>query len=448
MRVKIYNIYSDTKQVFEGDPAHVEAEILRHYSWLRSPDPEDQGDVAALVDHLNSAQSFEAEIEDPGEAMAKSEPQSRAGDDKDVIHAMLGYHANLHENLDAARFLRGGAPVPYDQVRRALWEGDGDAEEAALAAYGFDVSPASLKALRAVRDMSQMIKAETAMAPAEVEPGHPDAAAAAEAIKRAFDDHFVFPVELGGKHSRGSMVARDQETGVTWLLKPGVGATPAAGMGEDQASPSQREAAFWHVAQGWGLGGSLPETQLVRVDGREFAAIKLLPWSYRTLDKVVKEDPGRGRVLLEKYRHEGLLHKWAVLDGVLGNVDRHAQNVMVHLPDDDVKLIDHGSAMAGPHFDPVGDKYSFIPYYLRAWATTKFTALDPQAKLRVMPRVSGEVEQDLRRWLEGLSSTDLDKVLFRYGVDPGASRERLAKLKVMAIQVPVDEAVNRLWVGA
>jgi hypothetical protein len=102
--------------------------------------------------------------------------------------------------------------------------------------------------------------------------------------------------------------------------------------------------------------------------------------------------------------------------------------------------------MAGTQFDPAHDKNSFTPFYLRAWATGKFSTLSPQDKLKVMPRLSREAEEQFRGWLDGLHAEDLDRVLLRYGVDPAAAKMRLARLKVTATQGPADLAVNRAWV--
>jgi hypothetical protein len=276
-----------------------------------------------------------------------------------------------------------------------------------------------------------------------VEPGHQDANETADEVRRAFEDGFVVPVHLDGKHSKGALLASDQLSGKVWLLKPGSGGqSPSAGARQDASSQSRREAAFWHVADEWGLGDYLPRADLLLIDGREFAAINMLPWSYKTLAKIKNQrDP---RSILNPYLKSGVLHRWAVLDFVLGNPDRHGNNIMVS--DDIVKLIDHGSAMAGSDFDPAWDKNSFTPFYLRAWGPGKFSRLDAATKLKYMPRVDHQTEEDLRQWIEGLHAVDLDKVLLRYGVDPTPEKARLAKLKTMMVSEPADLVINRLWV--
>jgi hypothetical protein len=445
MQVNIYNHYSKIKKTLSGPPAQIEFELKRLYPWLhKAPGGKD---VRSLVDWLNQGQAYEAEVVDQEspEPIVKSEPRN-LDSENDVVLAMLGHNQNLHDALDAAQFLSGPQPPAIDRVRRALWEADGDVEEAALLAYGLEASEANLKALRGVQSVRRLHKGQLEPAQASsVEAGHPDADQTADEVRRAFQDEFVMPVELGGRHSQGSLLARDQDSGNVWLLKPGAGGPgPAAGAREEQASQSRREAAFFHLAEEWHLGQFLPHSDLLIIDGREYAAIRLLPWSYKTMDKIKRQDPQRVRNVLHDYQNRGLLHQWAVLDFVLGNPDRHAQNLMVK--DEDVKLIDHGSAMAGEAFDPAHDRNSFTPFYLRAWASGKFSVMDAQAKLKTMPRLGRDAEQRVRAWFDGLHGEDLDKVLLRYGVNPAPARERLAKLKAMSVSMPIDEAINKVWV--
>lgn len=447
MQVHVYNLYQDTSTVIEGEPAQVEAELLRLFPFLRSEQPDDQGDIHALVEHLNANQAYEAELlNHDQQPMAKAEASNLSGSEHEIVSDMLGYHDKLFRAIEAAKFLCGGTALPEEKVRRALWQADGDPEEAALGAYGLEASEPNLRALRAIQDMSQTRKGEEGAVQAQsVEAGHPDAEQTAEAVRRAFQDEFVVPIKLNGKHAEGTLLARDQDTGEVWLLKPGSGGqTPAAGAKQDPSSQSRREAAFWHLADAWQLGDFIPHTDLLIIDGREYAAIKLLPWSYKTLDKLKKGNASVARTVLDGYRNHGMLHRWAILDFVLGNPDRHANNLMVR--EGDVKLIDHGSAMAGPAFDPAHDEYSFTPFYLRAWAPGKFSQLTPEQKLKYMPRLDRQAEEGLRAWLDQLHATDIDRVLYRYGVNPEPARERLARLKVLATQEPVDLAINKLWV--
>ena len=252
---------------------------------------------------------------------------------------------------------------------------------------------------------------------------------------------------LDGKHSKGSLIAKDHQTQNIYLLKPGSGGqSPAAGAQEQPASQSRREAAFWHVADQWQLGGTIPRADLVLIDGKEYAAIRMLPFSYRNLEKKAVKDPALAPRALAMYRDKGFLHKWAILDAVLGNPDRHGQNMMISADDQVVALIDHGSAFAGDSFDPAFDRNSFVPYYLRVWGGPKFNRLPVKDKLARMPSVSQPVREELRTWLNGIHADQLEMTLLRFGIDPRASVARLAKLKATASSMPIDQAVNRFWV--
>jgi hypothetical protein len=91
------------------------------------------------------------------------------------------------------------------------------------------------------------------------------------------------------------------------------------------------------------------------------------------------------------------------MDYVLGNPDRHSQNLMIDEDGRTLRLIDHGSALAGQSFDPAHDENSFIPYYLRAWTGMKFAQIDDApARLRQMPTAGIDGEKALARWLRDI----------------------------------------------
>ncbi len=232
---------------------------------------------------------------------------------------------------------------------------------------------------------------------------------------------------------------------ITWQGE-GKDPGPAAGVRETLASQSQREAAFWAVAQLWGIGDDFPRCDLLVIDGKQYACMDLLGWEYKPLEKLRDKDPAEPARDLEPYRQKGALHRWAVVDFVLGNPDRHAQNIMANKKGE-VKLIDHGSAFAGFGFDPSFDKNSFVPYYLRYGAPAKlnFNALSTKDKLRYMVTVSDETRQNLGAWATGLHAEQLEALLPRYGIDPRAAVERLEKVRAGISSV--DVTINRLWAG-
>lgn len=448
MRVSVKNLYSDTTKTIEGEPRHVEAELTRCYPWLNSEKPEDRGNVEELIELLDATQAFEARVEDRGQdPVHVHEPlttQLVKGRDDEVAAAMLGHDEQLARALDAAKFLAGGKAADPQRVREALREADGDPEEAALASYGLEPSEANRRALRSVQDLS---KADPAVRPAsmKVEAGHPDAKDTAREVERAFHDQYVVPVQLGGRHSRGSLLARDEETGTTWLLKPDSGGmSPAKGINEEQAPMARRDAAFWHVADAWGLGRCIPHTDLLLLDGRDYAAIQLLPWAYKPVQDIMKTQAPTVRATFDRMLREGTLHRLGALFAVLGETDAHSGNEMTH--DGDVQFIDHGGAWAGPDFDPAHDKDTFTPFFLRYNAVGKWREKTAAERLAAMPRVGRQAADELRAWIEDIDEEGLRRIADSYGIDPGPALGRLARLKSDVRDLPADLAVNRFWV--
>jgi hypothetical protein len=339
-------------------------------------------------------------------------------------------------------------PLSTIYTREVLLKHDGDVEVAALAAYGLDLTEDNLYALRGLVGSSTLQKAEPVALPTpqDITPAHPDASQAAEEVRRAFDAGTFHYAQLNGKHSNGAMIGVDAQSSHRYLLKPGSGDnSPAAGVHEENASQSRREAAFWHCAEFMGLGEYIPRADLLYIDGREVAAIQMLPRSFKNLGTAMKADPTLVPKCMRPYLVSGILHKWAALDWILGNPDRHVQNLLYDEGTHTLRMIDHGSAMAGRSFAPAHDNNSFVPYTLRGWTGVKFNSLDDGQKLRQMPTAGIEGEKALARWLQDLDADRLSAKLQSYGIDPEPAVERLEYLKMAP--GPKDQALNRLWLG-
>lgn len=430
-----------------GLPEHVQRLAFHH----PNVDPKKRGDETTRL-HL---MKFECDVEEwlVAQGLKKAEESNLLGGlqpNADILRDMHGFQPQLEAAFEAARFLIGGSEAPIDAVRRALWEEDGDIYAAALRAYNIPVTDDNLRALKAVLAINETKKAEQAppiLPTADVKAAQGDGEPAAEGVRRALRAQQVMTVQLGGKHSKGSVVARDPETKQNYLLKPGSGPqSPAAGAREDSSSQSQREAAFWHMARVWGVDRDFPRCDLILIDGKQYACMHLLDWNYKPMEKMQEKNANEPRRDLEPYRQRGDLHRWAVIDFVLGNPDRHAQNIMVN-DKGDVKLIDHGSAFAGNGFNPSFDRDSFIPFYLR-YATpleVNFNKLDVQGKLKYMQQAPETARETIKRWVATLRAEDLEKVLPLYGIDPGPEIERLSRIK--SATGPLDVAINQLWAG-
>jgi hypothetical protein len=372
------------------------------------------------------------------------EPEKVEKHDVERAIAMCG---GLDLAFEAAEFLSGRTASDKAE-RAALKKYENDVIGAALAAHGLTDDAAGRRALSSVLKVYSLEKFEGIVRQApRIEAAFDSSSEVANWIKRAYQEGGVRTAVLNGKHSKGALIAH--VNGDVFLLKPGSGSqSPAAGAREETASQSQREVAFWRIADAWGVGDQMPRADLVLINGKEYAAIHMLALDYKNLGIKAHEEKGLVPKCLEPYRSSGMLHKWAIIDWVLGNTDRHSQNMMISSDDKTVRLIDHGSAFAGETFDPAGDDDSFIPYYLRAWTDRRFSEMAPDERVRLMP-TAGHAAKSLRAWVQDLSADKLRYLCGLFNIKPEPSLDRLALVKDAAnAKEPVDQAVNRLWAGA
>jgi hypothetical protein len=392
---------------------------------------------------------YEYELKNETE-WAKSESNLFDGaNNAHTIQAMLGFSPIRNSAFAAARFLAAGNVASLEQVRRALWEQDGDVEKAALQAYGLPTDEKTLASLRAVMSVENLRKdegePETPRA-SHIEPGVPTATETAVQVKRAFDTLNVEYVKLPGKHSAGSMIAKDPQSHIVFILKPGSGGqSPAAGASEDPSSQSRREAAYSAIAQQWGIP-EVPQADLLLIDGKEYAALHMLGYNYKSMEKDRTENANVVRDALEKVAALPTVFKWATLDYVLGNPDRHGNNIMLDRQGH-IRLIDHGSAFAGSSFSPAHDKNSFVPFYLRFRYNGNFNVLPIKRKMEVMPRLNPEQARVFGLWLSQIDKDRLTHTLQSFGIDPKPALARLAQLQLNEGE-PADVTVNRAWAGA
>lgn len=272
----------------------------------------------------------------------------------------------------------------------------------ALAAHGLDPEDEALR-LRiqgrlATMDLSKS-EFSVAVIPRAVEPGQPRAAEMAARITRAFASNLVYDVKLGGKHSTGTAVAYDQEANRFWLLKPGSGKlSPGQGIRELPISQARREVAFSQAArQMTVIKDFYPEAYLLLLDGHEVACLEVMGSGFRPAQKL-----GHDHEMMEPHRQDLNIYRWACVDWCLGNVDRHGGNVLM-TADGRLALIDHGSTLAGPSFDPGNDRKSFIPYYLRVAGPSggdgsDWKLIDAEERLALMPHCTTRESESLRTW--------------------------------------------------
>lgn len=375
----------------------------------------------------------------------KSSPQ-------ELVEDMLGFRPWDSDCFRAARTLASGIDPSLANIRAAVWDFPGDDISQALKAFGLQVNEKNRKVLQQVIKLQagKQLKKNESQIPRQLDHIRAlddDGLELQQALRDGIDGRKVEVVDLGGRHSQGTLLVDTKDQG-QWLLKPGHGQSPSAGAEEDPSSQSQRESGFWHVARRWGLSEDIPRTELMTVDGHQYAAIQMLDASWKNLGRVDVKDHRRVVQALERYRPGGQLHRWAVMDFVAGNPDRHAQNLMLGAKDQ-VKLIDHGTTFAGQGFDPAGDRKSFIPFYLRYQADPRtWVGMSPAAKQKRMPVIpSEEVREGLSQWILGLDPGVLQFQLKHFGIDPGPSLKRLQTIQSL-IRADVhqpDRVLNRLW---
>jgi hypothetical protein len=374
---------------------------------------------------------------------------SDVGDEHhEVACSMLGVPPEQLPEFQAARFMANAVVVTPETLRLALLCYEQDLEMAALFAYNLPRTEDSRAALRSVMGLQALHKAELEVAalPRQVEAVFPEGAEFAQALQRAFVAGAVQPVKLGGKHSKGTALAVDPKTHRKYLVKPGSGATsPSAGVNEQVASQSRREVAFSQAAKALGLDPYLPEAHLVRLDGQEVAVMDLLAPTYRNLNQKRRDPEFSARGLFERYRKSGDLFRWAAMDMLFGNPDRHAGNVMVG-PEGEIGLIDHGTSFAGFGFDPAADDKSFIPCYLRAWSNENFTVLAPDRRLALMPTADPHARELFSDWVEKISAPHIAQILGQYGILHDPTLARLDAVRAVAPDQRLEWVLS-FWAG-
>ncbi len=345
----------------------------------------------------------------------------------DMLHM---FHDGLPE-FAAAKFLANQYAPTQEEIEAALNEHEGNYADAALMAHGLEVNPQNLSLLKKIMDMQEVSKSEfqAAIMPRLVEPFNTEAIPVADLIRETFTNNEVRPVELGGKHSEGTALLKNPEDGTLWLLKPGSGnPSPSLGVREETASQSRREVAFNQIAGLMGLGHYVPRSALVVLDGKEVAALEFFSNDFKPLERVRKDQDRKLAEIFSRFVPNGLIYKWAAMDYLLGQPDRHAGNIMVD-DGDNVRFIDAGSAFAGPSFSPATDPKSFVPFYLRVFTPRKFKTLTPEERFKVMPQIPANADEALKYWVDSINEGQIVAILNQFQINPQPVVNRLKALR-------------------
>lgn len=441
MKVTVEDHYGNKKHSYSGNLHTIIQKLKYDFPWTVKCYT-----LPEVITKIDKCQAYSAYKEEEDTGIAKS-------DESYVIKDMHGFQPEFSEEFEAARLLAGLPRCSHATARRALYEEEVNISKAALRAYGLNVTEDNLAALKSIQNMSGLDKSEdhnflTTDIP-QVDAVTESGKRFADMVKEAYKAGEVEHVNLDGKHSQGSMIATDDKTRKRFLLKPGSGPqSPADGASQDLASQSAREAAFWHVADAWGVGHWYPESELINIGGKDYSVQRLLAFNFASIDRRGKTDPAWLRRIFSKPLSDGDLLKWSVMDYVCGNPDCHDQNIMAD-EDGNLQLIDHGSAFAGSEFNPGHDRNSFVPGYLRAWAPPNFHKLRDVEKLKFMPTSNKQISDQVADWVLQLEPQKLAHILQEYQVDPSASLERLEAVRSAASNRDklFSDSMNRLWVS-
>lgn len=389
----------------------------------------------------------------PNQIVAKSEDIFKNAETHQIFD-QLGISPKVVKMIQAAEFLTGNQEVSPETVYRMVFDNaNNDPLECVLMAYGLEVNDYNKKLIDTFMDLEKIAKAQNE--DLVFQPVFTNDNKLVNELNHAVSNHAVNPINLEvGKYNSGAFLA---DTGDRkWLLKPNATKlSPAAGVREEPAPQSRREAAFYQLARQLEVGNRVPETHVVVLNGQEYAAIQFLQ-GWINLGRAKKFNEGVDQFVLEKYVKSGELFKWAILDYIAGNPDRHSSNILMADLEDDhgqssytVALIDHGAAFAGDSFNPARDPQSFMPYYLRAWFPYNWEETSEEDRIRFAPMMNDCLDM-IREWAIQIDAMDIGPMLTKYGIDPNPTLNRLAKVKEFFLNLPKDSKnpVMELYLGS
>lgn len=427
MRVIIKNLWTNSEQAFDGEPGEVLSDISNAFP--HAIHDHTRNNLDEMLAHINQSQIFSVRKE-------KDIPLK----DSEVIDQM-GIRAIGEEFTKAARFLSGSTTQFSDSMLA-----EDDIFSSILQATDCRASK------QEVLNLSLVMKAEPTPVtpPSSILPLSPRNKSISDGIKRAFISDRVQNIYLGGKHSKGSMLATDPQSHAIWLLKPDIaGKSPAKGLADQEGGQEQasREAGMYEVAKVIGLQNFVSKSTVIFLDGIKFAAIHFLDKGWKNLEKMRQADPESVARILKPYCRNGDAYKWAILDAICGNVDRHAGNYLVG-PQGQIRLIDGGSAFASDTFDPHNDKAVFTPFAIR-YQVPNWSKLTVQQKLSSMIDVSPDVDNNIRHFVSEIDKDQVRRAIEDQGLDAEPSLKRLYRLQRVALDCsrPFHLYVNEFWVG-
>jgi hypothetical protein len=365
--------------------------------------------------------------------------------DRKMARKMIGNEILDTPEFKSARFLAKESTPKANRLQDALAIYEHNHILAALYAYGL---PTNDEFVAKIQSIMQLRVGELTKAAAEyqVKPLNIESREIAEYLQESFNTGQFESVHLKGKYNEGSMIVVNNRTHNKWLLKPDQPHnSPASGVDQEPIGQSRREVINSKVAELLGIGNFVVSSDLVDINGKEYAAMEFFNSDYSGLHTRMTNGEDIKNIL-EPYRASGLLFKWAFMDYILGNTDRHGMNVMADSYGN-IKLIDHGSSLAGDEFDPANDPNSFIPYYLRAYSVhDNFRDLSPHDRYHRFPKGNYQLEHEFAQFVQSVSVEAIWQVLHNYGAKTEAVTHRVKELK----SIPPEHVLSYLleiWAG-
>lgn len=217
----------------------------------------------------------------------------------------------------------------------------------------------------------------------------------------------------GGLHSKGNAAMVQDFTNphgqpTTYFSKkvPEMEPNERASWGIDDRKMSigQREVAYHNLAhQMFGLGDHVPHIVLHNDDKGDQFTVQQWHNNHEMGDgtqKMVKD--------LKRFHDAGHFPKMAVMDMVLGNVDRHMGNVVFDKKDGTPKFIDNGMSFVDTSQAPVPAYYTHKDY---------------------SHLFNGKITPEFTDWVKGLRPEKFKQLMDTHGVPPNAQDRALQRLE-------------------
>lgn len=163
----------------------------------------------------------------------------------------------------------------------------------------------------------------------------------------------------------------------------------------DGLNSARREVLMHNIAHRVGLGQYFPVTAGFTKHGEDYSAMKKIKGIEPTADNLAKPEVKNAFLSTLKQHHDtGALHMLAMLDGLMGNNDRHNRNVMFDPDTKKIHMIDNGNCI------DYGARASKARYRGSGFLETA-----------EKNGISGPVHNEALKWLNHLNNDKVHKTL-------------------------------------